>query len=1223
MGANNFTPGGNLVQAQAQQEQQEQQAGAGVPGGLGIQPGEQQFQDAQGQAQQQEAQGNYGEANDLDGQMARDGRGDQGPKVISLGDEPPQISDPSMRWDLRKVKIFKTDNDLSPIDPFTLFYRTRGQKINRDVSNFGLNPQKRIAINTAPLLPRQQFTEGEELAVFPPRPVVGGPRHGRAGWGTYFNWSYNGYREHQGSLAYEDLQPNPTDPNLPKKWNDSYFVYDLATDIPPSPEDIRDSSLVFSSDLPDPFKNPSGLNMTQRVRLLSISSSLQRLPSLKESQILGSVVAHRGDDGWTGGESELTLMRNQLSVAGYAGVDGEDILTSFARENFPDEGSIISSLSIQQVLEDSPSYSNEQKNAAAFSVYSVGDLETVRLQSYKKYEFYDFISRIPFVKDVFVKEASRTHGPNREGMLPDSMAFAEISPQYSFYNRRYEKAVEGNTILEAMLPNYYVYNILSELRGSPLFNSPNWEQGLPNRNTGNKKMSESRAAILESQYRSFLDIYTDNLPAPTVNDKDNMENFLEKYADGLASTESDGTENAVQANSRAQTVLFASRELPYFSGLRQTREHFPMSVEIKIPMRPQGDIGAALFGYHQPAFRRDAWRAYTTVALNAYMEMEQDLSSFEVPPVIPCGIETYGYNNGLLASNPQSRPAALGLQELDDNTVTPQHATAPEKTPKEKNNSLFDAFTVQEKGPGQLSRLNFAKSLKVYDIGEWMDRLGSSVRNFTLISRQGGEVVTGESLSVPELESLKRIIQMRAESHYDAPSEEWMPLIPRPDPVSNFCTYTDIVSGRDTCSNETLFFKIDKIAVGKTEPENEVVQTVYIPNAPHHELLPSDFPFRYIDTQVKYGKTYRYEVSAIDVVYGSEFRFRTYDYALGDINLKTGVPLDPNSDTMITKPESQIYMAAHVESRARLKIIEYPIISHDLQFNNLNAMLLGGNAFPDMQIMDYPPVPPEVLPIPLQGNYQQILFGAQPATGRFVGRYALPYYAFSDIEADQMSEMSLRQKLMFAPFLERGEMEFQLDKDENIKIVEVYRTTALYTSVSSERLVYRSFGDEPLATMDISGYPGVPPENDAQAFDFMDTINPNQKYYYTFRCVDEHGNRSNPSPIYEIELYYNKGFYIPKIKALTNIKLTSNKTPNKKMVRFLEIKPADIQTTVNTDYDDHGRIIGSRVGYVTETNNAVDQNKFLIRITSRDTGRKLGLMLTFDKNIIQPLVEED
>ena len=42
--------------------------------------------------------------------------------IISLGEEPPEYS-LSWRWDLRKIKIFKTDNTLSPIDPFTLFYR--------------------------------------------------------------------------------------------------------------------------------------------------------------------------------------------------------------------------------------------------------------------------------------------------------------------------------------------------------------------------------------------------------------------------------------------------------------------------------------------------------------------------------------------------------------------------------------------------------------------------------------------------------------------------------------------------------------------------------------------------------------------------------------------------------------------------------------------------------------------------------------------------------------------------------------------------------------------------------------------------------------------------------------------------------------------------------------------------------------------------------------------
>jgi hypothetical protein len=353
--------------------------------------------------------GNYGEENDRDGQMApppptqsiTPDRGyddsfdeappDQSPdytpeSLTSLGDEPPEYS-PSWRWDLRKIKIFKTDNTVSPIDPFTLFYRTRNQKINKDVGNFGYDINKRIIINPGPLLPQQEFSDVAKLAVLQ-HPVPGGPRHHRSEWVTYFNWSYNGYIDPsgQGTLSYRPLQPRPTDPNLPKIWSDSYLGYDSPKEQSPGPQDIGDSSLFYSSDLPDPFKNPNGLNMPQRIRSLSVSSSLQRMDSVQESPMLAAVSAVKNPDDSFGLTEGAVRMRNQLSVAGYVPPEGQDSLKAFAEESFDTAGQrVVTAEAIQRILDSDPSYSKERADAAAFSVYSMDAEEFVRHSSYQKY----------------------------------------------------------------------------------------------------------------------------------------------------------------------------------------------------------------------------------------------------------------------------------------------------------------------------------------------------------------------------------------------------------------------------------------------------------------------------------------------------------------------------------------------------------------------------------------------------------------------------------------------------------------------------------------------------------------------------------------------------------------------------------------------------------------------------------------------------------------------
>ena len=55
----------------------------------------------------------------------------------------------------------------------------------------------------------------------------------------------------------------------------------------------------------------------------------------------------------------------------------------------------------------------------------------------------------------------------------------------------------------------------------------------------------------------------------------------------------------------------------------------------------------------------------------------------------------------------------------------------------------------------------------------------------------------------------------------------------------------------------------------------------------------------------------------------------------------------------------------------------------------------------------------------------------------------------------------------------------------------------------------------------------------ATAASFIDSIEPNKKYYYTFRAVDVHDKISNPSPVYQVEIINDNGTILPISRSVT------------------------------------------------------------------------------------------
>ena len=132
---------------------------------------------------------------------------------------------------------------------------------------------------------------------------------------------------------------------------------------------------------------------------------------------------------------------------------------------------------------------------------------------------------------------------------------------------------------------------------------------------------------------------------------------------------------------------------------------------------------------------------------------------------------------------------------------------------------------------------------------------------------------------------------------------------------------------------------------------------------------------------------------------------------------------------------------------------------------------------------------------------------------------------------------------------------------------------------------------------------------------FVDNIQPNRKYWYCARSIDIHENISNPTYIFEIEMVDNKGQMYMRHKVVNfepqvlNYKKTGRK--------ILAIEPRNMQSVYDTtnppspvalDEVPTNNILGTSE---VRTASSIWDKKFKVRITSKKTGRKIDLNLTF------------
>jgi len=171
------------------------------------------------------------------------------------------------------------------------------------------------------------------------------------------------------------------------------------------------------------------------------------------------------------------------------------------------------------------------------------------------------------------------------------------------------------------------------------------------------------------------------------------------------------------------------------------------------------------------------------------------------------------------------------------------------------------------------------------------------------------------------------------------------------------------------------------------------------------------------------------------------------------------------------------------------------------------------------------------------------------------------------------------------------------------RFVEVYRINEKPTSITDFDGFLRSTVDLRFLDTDRS----------TKNFAYMhDMVIPNRKYYYCARSLDVHNNISNPTYIFEIEMVNNDGQIFLRQDIFTFEAAKPEVVKNGR--RFIYVEPSFNQVVLeeppeapaNVNVAPENNILG-----IADQQESCWNETFKIRVTSKKTGKKLDLNLTF------------
>jgi len=374
-------------------------------------------------------------------------------------------------------------------------------------------------------------------------------------------------------------------------------------------------------------------------------------------------------------------------------------------------------------------------------------------------------------------------------------------------------------------------------------------------------------------------------------------------------------------------------------------------------------------------------------------------------------------------------------------------------------------------------------------------------------------------------------------------------------------SFEEVLTGQ-TPRSEVVAYRIAKF-----DPSNlgaEPIQNYYIYNTNEQFDV-----MEFVDSQVKYGKKYRYVVYAYHAVFGTAYNYENIRFLTAEQGfIETEALVD-----VVTRPTLRMYEVPTYES-------------------------VG-------QILDHPPVAPSIDVIPFFGIGDKIRFNMNGGTG------VLKQDPVALLQSDEQFYNNYRQTYRLNP-----EDPITFKNDDTISAFQIFR-------IENKPVSYSDFKDRLRATVSTDVDPRSP--IGASSASLIENITPNRKFYYTFRAIDVHGLPSPPSIVYEIEMIDDGATIFPIIRAYDmptkEEQEDMSKMPTRSFNRLFYLAPKFSHSYLNQEksgLSEARTAIGSGQNvYLGNESEPVWGKKFKVRLISKSTGKKIDFNFAVDHKHIE------